>query len=138
MRKLLLVFLSYICVLSALADNRLSGTIIGTSVSYDYENRIPSTTVNTRANAFDRNPDTFFASYQTSYTWVGLDLGTHHVITRVGWMPRNASTGPQSVVLGLFEGSNREDFMDAVPLYMISAAGTINEMSFADLPGTRN
>lgn len=137
MRKLLLVFLSYICVLSALADNRLSGTIIGTSVSYDYENRIPSTTVNTRANAFDRNPDTFFASYQTSYTWVGLDLGTPHVITRVGWMPRNASTGPQSVVLGLFEGSNREDFMDAVPLYMISAAGTIHEMSYADLPGTK-
>lgn len=133
MRKLLLVLISCICALSSFADNRLSGTVIGSDWSYDYINRIPSTTVNTKKQAFDRDPDTFFASFDTSYGWVGLDLGTPHVITRVGWMPRNYSTGPQSVVLGVFEGANSEDFMDAVPIYMITAAGTVHQMSYADL-----
>ena len=130
MRKLLLVLLSYICVLSALADSKFSGTVIGSEWSYDYITRIPSATVNTKKQAFDRDPDTFFASFDRSYGWVGLDLGTPHVITRVGWMPRNYSTGPLSVVLGVFGGANSEDDMDAEPIYMDSLS-----IAFGDLYG---
>ena len=107
--------------LCAIADDdvKLSGTVIGTTQSVDYATSKQSTTVNTRDMAFDGNLNTFFASWDRSYTWTGLDLGTPHVITRVGWSPRNDSQGGKRVVLGVFEGANREDFMDALPLYII-------------------
>ena len=69
--------------------------------------------------------------------WTGLDLGTPHVITRVGWSARSASVDEESVVLGLFEGSNRPDFMDAIPLYMITDMGSAGVMSYADVCVTR-
>lgn len=69
--------------------------------------------------------------------WTGLDLGKPHVITRVGWSPRNAFVDSESVVLGLFEGSNRPDFVDAIPLYMITEMGTAGEMTYADVCVTR-
>lgn len=65
--------------------------------------------------------------------WVGLDLGTPHVIKRVGWKLLNDDADPESVVLGLFEGSNREDFVDAIPLYMITEEGTVGAMSYANV-----
>lgn len=125
--------LCLLCSSSILADEKLTGTIIGTELSYDYDTNSSSTTINTIADAFDGNPNTFFASFEHSYTWVGLDLGTPHVITRVGWMPRNYATGPQRCLLGLFEGANSEDFMDAVPLYIISSNGTVLQMSYSDV-----
>ena len=69
--------------------------------------------------------------------WTGLDLGTPHVITRVGWGLRNGYVDDKSVVLGLFEGSNRPDFVDAIPLYMITEKGTAGVMSYADVCVTR-
>lgn len=130
---ILLLLLSGLCALTATADEKLSGTIIGTQLSYDYDRDCGSTVVNGKANAFDRNPDTFFASFETSYTWVGLDLGSPHIITRVGWLPSNSKDGATSVMLGIFEGANREDFMDAVPLYMIDAPGRLDRLSYADV-----
>ena len=94
---------------------KLTGTPIG-SPSYDYATGRSSTTVNLPACAFDGDINTFYASYNKSRTWVGLDLGTPNVITRVGWCPRNESNGPSRVQLALFEGSNSADFLDAVPL----------------------
>ena len=45
----------------------LTGTIIGTQYSVDYNNnKIQSTTVNTKENAFDKDYNTFFASYDRS------------------------------------------------------------------------
>jgi len=124
--------------LSVLAqDGKLTGTVIGTESSYDYETGAVSTTVNSIANAFDGDLSTFVATYDRSHTWVGLDLGTPHVITGVGWSPRDSEEGPQRVLLGLFEGSNREDFMDAIPLYMITEKGTIGEISHADVNVSR-
>ena len=116
---------------------KLRGTVIGTELSYDYESGSASQEVNTVANAFDGDFSTFVATYERSHTWVGLDLGSPHVITRVGWSPRNEGVGPDRVVLGLFEGSNREDFMDAIPLYMITEKGVINAMSYADVNVSR-
>ena len=114
-------------------DGKLSGTVIGTAESVDYSTSQQSTTVNTREMAFDGDLNTCFASWERSYTWTGLDLGTPHVITKVGWSPRNDSQGPKRVVLGVFEGSNREDFMDALPLYIITEQGVIGQMSYADV-----
>ena len=126
-----------LCLLSshlqAAADGKLSGNIIGTCESVDYSTGKLSTTVNTCQQAFDGRLDTFFASWERSYTWAGLDLGEPHIITRVGWSPRNDSNGPGRVVLGVFEGANREDFMDGLPLYIITERGTIGTMSYADV-----
>ncbi|MBO7069644.1 MAG: CotH kinase family protein [Bacteroidaceae bacterium] len=113
---------------------KLTGTPIGSPLSVDYNNSSQaSTTVNTIADAFDGNLDTYFASWERSKTWAGLDLGTPHVITRVGWSPRNGSVGPKRVVLGLFEGSNDPDFLTAFPLFIISQEGTIGKMDYADI-----
>lgn len=77
------------------------------------------------------------SSDANSRSWVGLDLGTPHVINRVGWRPKKNAPEPNSVVLGLFEGSNREDFMDAIPLYMITEEGTTGLFSYADVEVSR-
>ena len=120
------------------ADNKLIGTVIGTKECVDYSNTSKATTtVNTCKNAFDGNLNTFFASWERSYTWAGLDLGSPHVITKVGWSPRNDSQGEGRVVLALFEGANSPDFMDALPLYLIAEKGKIGQMSYADVNCSR-
>lgn len=132
---LLLMFLPSVPLFAE--SHLLSGTVIGTAESYDYSAGEASTTVNTAANAFDGNLNTFFASNERSKTWVGLDLGEPHIITRVGWSPRNGSVGPKRVILGLFEGANDPNFMDGVPLYLIDQEGTIGQMSYADVSVSR-
>ena len=114
----------------------LSGKPMG-SINVDYGTGKESTTVNAPACAFDGDMQTFYASYDKSQTWVGLDLGSPHVITRVGWSPRNHSVGPGRVQLALFEGSNSPDFLDAVPLYLIPETGTIGVMHRANVSVSR-
>ena len=116
------------------ASEKLSGTPIG-SPNWDYDTSQSSETVNTPACAFDGNYNTFYASMDRSRTWVGLDLGTAHVITKVGWSPRTSQA--KRVQLGVFEGSNSPDFLDAVPLYLIPNGGTAKKMDYADVPVTR-
>lgn len=118
------------------AADKLSGTPIG-STSVDYSTGEESTTVNTVANAFDGKLDTYFASYVRSYTWVGLDLGEKHVITRVGWSPRDDWQGEKRVKLAMFEGANSPDFIDAVPLYLTTENGKIGQMSYAEVDCSR-
>ena len=132
-------FLLLVPAVWAVADtgSKLTGTVIGTTESVDYSTSQKSTTVNTREMAFDGNLNTCFASWERSYTWTGLDLGTPHVITRVGWSPRNDGKGEERVLLGVFEGANREDFMDALPLYIIKEKGTIGQMSYATVDCSR-
>ena len=115
-------------------STKLSGTPIG-SPNVDYSTNQSSSTVNTPAHAFDGDYDTFYASMDRSRTWVGLDLGTAHVITKVGWSPRTSQAA--RVQLALFEGSNSPDFLDAVPLYLIPKTGTAKKMDYADVPVTR-
>lgn len=112
-----------------LAVSLLTGTPMGSSPSVVYPSGNSSTTENTFAAAFDGDLSTFFASYDRTYTWCGLDLGSKHIIRRVGWSPRNDGVGPNRVVLGVFEGANRPDFLDAIPLYMITTPGTIGVIS---------
>ena len=116
------------------ASAKLYGTPIG-SPNIDYNTNRSSETVNTPACAFDGDYSTYYASMERSRTWVGLDLGTAHVITKVGWSCRDGF--PARVQLGIFEGSNSEDFLDAVPLYLIPDAGVNRTMLYADVPVTR-
>ena len=109
-------------------DAKLLGTVIGTEKSVDYGTNTASTTVNTRECAFDGNLNTYFAAYDRSYAWVGLDLGAPHIITRIGWAPANRSRGDERILLGVFEGANSADFMDAMPIYIIKNNGTLGKM----------
>lgn len=137
LRMILLGLMALWCA-SVHADDKLTGTVIGTKECVDYDNTSTMTTsVNTCANAFDGSLSTFFASWERSYTWAGLDLGSPHVITKVGWSPRNDSQGEGRVVLGVFEGANRVDFMDALPLYIVDEKGRIGTISYADVSCSR-
>lgn len=131
--RIIIFFLCLQASAHAFSDEKLTGTIIGTELSVDYTTFEPSTTANTRDMAFDGDFNTAFASYDRSYTWCGLDLGEPHVITRVGWAARNDNLGPNRMILGLFEGANLPDFSDAIPLYIITEAGEIGNMRYADI-----
>ena len=137
-----LILLTIICILHSplsmnAQDGKLTGIVMGTETCYDYDTKAVTTTKNTPSNAFDGDLTTFVATYDESHTWVGLDLGTPHVITQVGWSPCDSKSGPKSVQLGLFEGSNREDFMDAIPLDMITEQGVVGAFSSADVKVSR-
>ena len=136
-RKIYYTLLLLALTQAAFADGKLTGVVIGTQETVDYQTNTMSTTVNTRDNAFDGDLNSYFASWERSYTWAGLDLGQPFVITRVGWSPRNDGLGEQRVVLGVFEGANREDFMDALPIYIITEKGKIGQMSYADVDCSR-
>ena len=115
---------------------KLTGTIIGTQYSVDYDNgNAMSTTVNTKNNVFDGNFDTYFASYDRSRTWVGLDLGEKHVITKVGYSPRKTQGG--RVELAVIEGANEPDFSDALPIYMIKSAASEGVMHYGQVDCSR-
>ena len=116
--------------------DRLSGTVIGSTYSVDYNNgNAKSTTVNTKDNVFDGKYDTFFASYDRSRTWVGLDLGEKHIITKVGWSPRVDQQ--HRVELALFEGANEPDFSDALPIWIVREPGVNRTMHYADITCSR-
>jgi len=116
-------------------DGRLKGVVIGTTMCVDYNTGNASTTVNTRENVFDGNFETYFATYERSRTWVGLDLGEKHVITKVGYSPRISQEN--RVKLAIFEGANEADFSDAIPIAIVKERGTPNEMSYIDVTCTR-
>ena len=115
---------------------KLTGTVIGSKYSVDYNNgNAQSTTVNTKNKVFDGKHDTFFASYDRSRTWVGLDLGEKHIITKVGWAPR--IDHQERVELALFEGANKADFSDALPIYIVKQPGKNNTMEYAEVNCSR-
>jgi len=70
--------------------------------------------------AFDGNPSTYYSATGSKMQWVGLDLGEPYVITRISYTPARGSQYADRMLLSLFEGANSPDFMDAVPLYLIS------------------
>ncbi len=110
MRKfnfLLLLFFVYSAVVSA--QEKLTGTVISSTAS---------SATYSAAKAFDGLTGTYFRSRTASNTWVGLDLGTPHVIKKVGWA--SAAGYADYTKLAVFEGANRADFADAIPLHMVT------------------
>lgn len=131
----LFLSLTFSFPLAAFGGEKLSGTPIGTSEGIQYTSNGASSYIvyDIQGYAFDGNLDTYFATNQRSYTWVGLDLETPHVIDRVGWSPRNDGVGPHRMCLGVIQGANSDDWLDAVPLYIITEDGVIGQMSYADV-----
>ena len=72
------------------------------------------------ALAFDGDPATYYSTNAETFGWVGLDLGQPYVITRIDYTPAPGGQGADRALLSLFEGANSPDFMDAVPLHLIS------------------
>ena len=126
-------FFYSITVQAKVTDDKLAGVVIGTQKSIDYDTNKSSTKVNTRECAFDGNLNTYFAAYNRSFAWVGLDLGEAHLITRIGWAPAQREGGDEKILLGVFEGANTPDFMDALPLYIITEKGQYGKMDYADV-----
>jgi len=126
MRGIFLFLLLFVCNITLSSQTKLTGNIISST---------PKSSSYAASNAFDGSTSTYFASNDSSYTWVGLDLGTSHVITKVGWAPR-ADYG-SSTNLAIFEGANREDFADAIPIYMSTTDGITDSISYADINVTR-
>ncbi len=133
MKKLLLLLFST-AALTSVGAEKLTGTPIGTQKCVDYATGQESTTIHTVETLFDGDFDTYFATFERSYTWGGLDLGTPHVIERVGWAPRNDYwEGEARVKMAVIQGANSPDWLDAVPLYIITEKGTVNQMSYGDV-----
>ena len=86
------------------AQTKLDGTPIGTEPSK-------------ASVVFDGDKSTSYITSQSSYAWVGLDLGEPYVISKVGWS--SPSTNPSYYMLGIFQGANNPDFSDAIPFAMI-------------------
>ena len=53
-------------------------------------------------------------SYSNSIKWVGFELSSPHIITKISWSGLSSS----DLMFGLFLGANDPTFLDAVPLYM--------------------
>lgn len=130
-----------VAALGFAGEEKLSGTIIGTELSGDAVGNA-TTTQNTKEMAFDGNFNTYFKAYigpdEWNYnrTWVGLDLGEPHVITRVGFAARIDRS--YKLQLAMVEGANNADFSDAMPLYMIRDDRTPwGLMTYADINVSR-
>ena len=117
--------------------HKLTGTVIGTPKGYNYNTGGSSSTVNIGPWAFDGDLTTYFAASSTSGGWVGLDLGNTYIITRIGFAASTRSNGPERTLLGLFEGANRPDFSDALPLFMIKEEAPSGEMTYTDVNVSR-
>lgn len=134
MKLRFLLPLAAVAALQLHGAEKLTGTPIGTEQCVDYATGQPSTEIHNVHTLFDGDLDTYFATYERSYTWGGLDLGTPHVIERVGWAPRNDYwEGEDRVKMAVIQGANSPDWLDAVPLYIITEKGTFNQMSYGDV-----
>ena len=80
-----------------------------------------SGSANKAALAFDNDASTYYSASGSKMQWVGLDLGEPFVITRLSYASAKGSQYADRMLLSLFEGANSPDFMDAVPLYLISS-----------------
>lgn len=110
-RNSFILLLLFIPILALGQNDKLSGTIIS-SLPID-ANSMPE-------NAFDGNTNTSFVASEASMAFVGLDLGKSHVITSVSICASHKAQSDSTLLLGLFEGANRPDFMDALPLRCIT------------------
>ena len=91
--------------LPAMADEQIAATAF---TDWDYTSGHGPETV------LDGDINTYFESSKTQYTWVGLDLGEPHVISSIKIVKHGECQ------LGVFQGANKRDFSDAIPLKLIN------------------
>ena len=82
-------------------------------------------------NAFDGNFSTFFKSAKEENCYIGLDLSDEYLITKIGWS--HSETDNSNYLLGIFEGSNDDAFLESIPLYMITSEYQINTMIYFEV-----
>jgi len=116
-------------------SDKLTGNVMGSMYSVDYSDNTQSVTVNVKNNVFDGDFETFFASWDRSGSWVGLDLGSKHVINKIGYSPR--ITQEHRVQLAVIEGANEPDFSDAIPIHMIKDGADSRVMTYEDVECSR-
>ena len=109
---------------AANAAEKLTGTAFGTD---------PSANDKQAENILDGNLDTYFQTTKGQFGYCGIDLGESHIITRIGFACRNDATAQSRTVLGMFEGANKPDFSDAIPLQMIKEHVTRGEINYFDV-----
>lgn len=99
---------------SATADTRLTGTIIGSTGSY---NSLGATITNVYDNALGN----FYDAANGSGDWAGLDLGVSNVITQIKYSPR--ANFASRMVGGQFQGANVANFSNGVvTLFTVTTA----------------
>lgn len=108
-----LFFVSFAASIFSQQSAELTGTIISYDRCNDTEFPV--------SNAFDNNTDTYFMSCPPFGNWIGLDLGTKHIITKIAYSPRMDGEYRERLQLAVFEGSNNPDFGDAIALFIIPA-----------------
>ncbi len=92
----------------------LTGTLIGSTGSYQNDG-------DTIANAVDGNANTFYDGYAANGDWVGFDLPQAAVVSSVAFTPRAGYAG--RMVGGVFQGSNSPQFTTGVVnLYTVATA----------------
>ena len=128
-RLLFLLFASLAPVMLHAYDQTVDHLLEGTLIY--------SATESKAVLAFDDNTSTYYSTSSSAFGWVGLDLGEPHVITRVGYTPASGGLGADRMLLSLFEGANSPDFMDAVPLFLISSKPASGTETRADINVSR-
>ena len=128
------IVLALLCCMAAVVsafpqeEVQLTGEVLGTA---------PSSPNGVRENAFDGSFDTYFSASASSNAWIGLDLGSRHVITRISYAPRTGASYSSRMLLGLFEGANDPAFLDAVPLYLIAESPDNGVLTTVDIHVSR-
>ena len=83
------------------------------------------------AAVLDGYASTYFETTKDKYTWVGLDLGEAHVITSINIVKHSECQ------LGVFQGANNRDFLDAIPLQLINQEITGTDEAVLDVTCSR-
>jgi hypothetical protein len=96
---------------------KLTGSVIGTSGSYDNSG-------NTISKAVDGNLSTFFDGPTANGDWVGLNLGSAQTIGQISYAPR--SGWASRMVGGTFQASNSATF----------SSGVVNLFTITSTPAT--
>ena len=122
---ILINFSFYSCILQ---QNEQSLLLKGTPISDSSSELI--------LNAFDGDITTEFKSSNSKYSWIGLELDSSYIITKIGWGQKENIKS--NYLLGVFEGSNDPTFFDALPLSMIIEEGKEGEINYINIDTTKS
>ena len=84
---------------------------------------------------FDGDLSTYFFS-SLDFGWIGEELEYPSIITKIGFYHEVPDI--HMYLLGMFQGSNERDFIDAVPLYMITEEEKKGEINYIKIDCKQN
>ena len=122
---ILINFSFYSCILQ---QNEQSLLLKGTPISDSSSELV--------LNAFDGDITTEFKSSNSKYSWIGLELDSSYIITKIGWGQKENIKS--NYLLGVFEGSNDPTFFDALPLSMIIEEGKEGEINYINIDSSKS